>query len=384
MNIWNALLKMKGPSFKKPDFERFRRAVMTNEPGPVPVVEIFADIETFRNYFQQSTIDLVGYADDPAYKLGLKDTAKGMDALRQIVRFCSLNGWDNAFCVSLIPFKGVTYNITDNTSTEVQDGKRAWLNDNEGPVMSWDDFERFKWPDNVKTINSLARFMTKIVPDGMKIMVVPGGVFEWVTWLMGLVPFSYALHEQPDLVDAIIDKVTDIIYKVVDDLMTEPNIGGIFMGDDLGYSTGTMISPKVLREKFFPNTKKIVDLVREADRVFVFHSCGNLEKVMDDICDMGVHAKHSFEDKIMPVEEVYKRWGDRVAIIGGVDMDLLASGTEKDVRKRTREILDACAPTGHYVLGTGNSVANYLPLKNYFAMLDEGMKWNKDHFGREY
>jgi hypothetical protein len=38
-------------------------------------------------------------------------------------------------------------------------------------------------------------------------------------------------------------------------------------------------------------------------------------------------VKHSFEDKIMPVEEVYRRWGDRIGIVGGLDMHLLASGT---------------------------------------------------------
>jgi hypothetical protein len=28
-------------------------------------------------------------------------------------------------------------------------------------------------------------------------------------------------------------------------------------------------------------------------------------------------------------------------------------------------------------------VANFIPLKSYLAMLDEGRKWNKDLFGRE-
>ena len=98
----------------------------------------------------------------------------------------------------------------------------------------------------------------------------------------------------------------------------------------------------------------------------------------------GIDAKNSFEDKILPVEQVYRRWGERVALIGGVDMNLLAAGDETQVRARTRQILDACGPGGPYVLGTGNSVANYLPLKNYQAMLDEGRKWNKAHFGREH
>ncbi len=65
-------------------------------------------------------------------------------------------------------------------------------------------------------------------------------------------------------------------------------------------------------------------------------------------------------------------------------MDILARGTEEQVRRRTREILDCCGPGGGYVLGTGNSVADYLPLNNYLAMLDEGRNWNREHFGQDY
>lgn len=69
------------------------------------------------------------------------------------------------------------------------------------------------------------------------------------------------------------------------------------------------------------------------------------------------------------------------AIIGGVDMHLVASGNEEQVRARTRQILDACGPGGGYVLGTGNSVANYIPLRNYLAIVDEGQRWNRERFG---
>ena len=31
-----------------------------------------------------------------------------------------------------------------------------------------------------------------------------------------------------------------------------------------------------------------------------------------------------------------------------------------------------CAPGGGYALGTGNTVANYIPVKNYLAMLEAG------------
>ena len=56
-------------------------------------------------------------------------------------------------------------------------------------------------------------------------------------------------------------------------------------------------------------------------------------------------------------------------------MDFLCRADEKQVRARVRETLRKCMPGGGYCLGTGNSVANYIPLDNYLAMLDEGRKF---------
>ena len=55
----------------------------------------------------------------------------------------------------------------------------------------------------------------------------------------------------------------------------------------------------------------------------------------DLIEDVRIDAKHSFEDVIVPVEQFKQRWGTRVAVLGGVDVDLLSRGTEDDVRRRT-------------------------------------------------
>jgi uroporphyrinogen decarboxylase len=56
-------------------------------------------------------------------------------------------------------------------------------------------------------------------------------------------------------------------------------------------------------------------------------------------------------------------------------MDFLCRAGEAEVRQRVRRTLEACQPGGGYCLGTGNSVANYIPLGNYLAMLDEGRRF---------
>jgi uroporphyrinogen decarboxylase len=88
-----------------------------------------------------------------------------------------------------------------------------------------------------------------------------------------------------------------------------------------------------------------------------------------------IDAKHSYEDTFLPVTEACRRYGDRVAILGGVDMDFLCRAMPEEVRAYVRHVIDGCGPGGGYALGTGNTVANYVPVENYLTMLDEGRRY---------
>lgn len=94
--------------------------------------------------------------------------------------------------------------------------------------------------------------------------------------------------------------------------------------------------------------------------------------IMPDLLDdVRIDGKHSYENTILPPECAKRSYGDRVAILGGIDVGFLCSAEELSVRAT----LDACMPGGDFLLGTGNSVANYVPLTSYLALLDEGRQW---------
>jgi uroporphyrinogen decarboxylase len=115
-----------------------------------------------------------------------------------------------------------------------------------------------------------------------------------------------------------------------------------------------------------------VEAVHAHGKPIILHSCGNLAEVMEDIIACGWDARHSFEDQIEPVWEAKARWGKRIALLGGFDMDKLARMTAAEVRAHTRFLIEKCAPGGGWALGTGNSVANYIPVDNFLTMLEEG------------
>jgi uroporphyrinogen decarboxylase len=306
--------------------------------------------------------------------------------MERYVRFCREVGYDYVFMVTGFSLPRSMATAADTAeSRNYPGGERYWQDEAHGPIQSWADFEAYPWPEAEELSHPALEYVSQILPDGMKLAAFNyGGVFENASWLMGLESLSFALRDQPDLVEAICQRVGDLVTATASQVVSIDNVELVLLSDDLGFNSSTLVSPDVLRRYVLPYYKKVVDITHEAEKIMVFHSCGNMYKLMDDLIDdVGIDSKHSFEDKILPVEEAYRKWGDRIAILGGVDMDLLGRGTEEAVRARTREILEVCGTRGTgYCLGTGNTAANYIPKQNYLAMLDEGRRWNLEHFGK--
>lgn len=265
-----------------------------------------------------------------------------------------------------------------NDTSQVPKPTRKWTEEGKGVIISWEDFERYPWPEVEDMDLWSYEFASDNLPEGMGIMgCLSGGILEIaLNDLFGYETLSYLIYDDPELVRAVFDRIGNLVYKAYERLIGLKNLVGFFQGDDMGFKTATLISPEALRRYVLPWHKKLAEFCHSHNLLYILHSCGNLEAIMEELIhNVKIDARHSFEDAIMPVTEVKKKYGDRIAILGGVDVDKLCRFKEKDLRAYVRNILDICMPGGAYALGTGNSVANYIPLNNYLIMLDEGLKY---------
>jgi uroporphyrinogen decarboxylase len=346
----------------KPDFDRLRCVFLRQGlPDRVPFVELFADPE----------IVAAVLGEKPIYDV--KDREQWEAHLDQRIRFCQTVGYDYVWAVPRIDFRR-TVLLEDDTAL-LPRPQRRWVDESEGVISTAEDFEAYPWPTPDTVDYFEPEYVARHLPDGMQIIGCTAGILEWVMWLMGFVPFAMALHNQPGLVERMFQQIGGLFAAIYRTMADMPNVGAVFLGDDMGYKTGPFIKPEQLRRYVFPKQRRLAEIAHDGGLPFLLHSCGNLRLVMDDLIDyVGIDAKHSYEDTIMTVQEAKCLYGDRIAILGGVDVDLLARGSEDEVRAHTRRVLEACMPGGGYALGTGNSVTNYIPVRNYLAMLDEGMK----------
>jgi uroporphyrinogen decarboxylase len=279
---------------------------------------------------------------------------------------------------ALNPFK-----IRSADTSMLSKGERYWANEKTGVIRSWEDFEKFPWETPGKYIDEYLYnldVISKILPDGMKIGISGTFFEEPLEWIFGFENLFYLMSDNPELVAEVYSKVGKIIYDFYNAAIGHESVGGIFHADDLGYKNATLISVKDLEKLVFPWFKKYSYLAHTQRKPFFLHCCGKKSEIMDILIDdVQIDGIHSFEDASYPVKNYLSAWGNRVGIMGGIDIDKLVRLDESDLKIYIRDILDFCVPNGRYVCGTGNSVANYIPVKNYIALINECTGWNQQN-----
>ncbi|MBM3334178.1 hypothetical protein FJY63_05910 [Candidatus Sumerlaeota bacterium] len=352
----------------KPDWEQFVACLKRQgTPRRVHCIELFLDAEV---------------QDAVCHRFNLLDGLDAADPYRQEKRTIRLQrflGYDYV----RQGLEGLEWPFRRKVATDTaglrRGNGRAWMNESVGPVTTWDDFDSYPWPDIAKASTRALEWYEKNLPDDM--CVIGSGGFghfaEYLTWLMGYQSLCFALCENRDLVRAIADRLAEFNTQMLRRLLEFDRVKVIWASDDMGFKTGPLISPDDLREFVLAGHKRMAEMTHEAGRPYLLHSCGNLRLIMGDLIeDVRIDGKHSFEDAIEDICDAKKRYGDRIALLGGIDVGFLCRATEDQIRSRVRHTLDVCQPGGGYCVGTGNSAANYIPLENYLVMLDAARRYS--------
>jgi uroporphyrinogen decarboxylase len=246
-----------------------------------------------------------------------------------------------------------------------------------GPIQTRADFDAYPfdtfpdlyWAYWEPHLDALA----ETLPDGMKLIGGCGnGVFELSEDLVGYEPLCVLQFEDAALFADVFVRIGDLMVELWSRMIE--HYGHLFavfrMGDDLGFKTSTLLAPPTIVDHIIPQYRRIIDLAHQAEMPFLLHSCGKIFSVMDDLLDAGIDAKHSNEDEIVVFDEWITRYGDRIGNFGGIDVNVLTTQTPEEVFDKV--VADATrfrGMTTGFALGSGNSIADYVPAENYRAMV---------------
>ena len=248
--------------------------------------------------------------------------------------------------------------------------QRVWADQHAGIITSFEDLQRFPFPDPDALDYSPFTDAAALLPDGMKLIAVLGKIFTGAWQLMGMERFCEGLYTDERLVRALVERIGEIQVAVAERLMRFEAVGAIWAPDDVAFRTGTIIAPDWLAAHVFPYYRRIVEICHAAGRPTIYHSDGELANVLDVILDCGFDGLHPIEPESMDIYELRRRVGKRLCLLGNIRVHTLATGTPTEIRDLVRDRVQRLGHEGAYCVGASNSVPNYVPIENYAAMLE--------------
>jgi uroporphyrinogen decarboxylase len=332
-----------------PDFNRLRKVLMlAGEPDRVPNAELHVDWQIKQAFL-----------------------GRPIKSVQDDVDFWYHAGYDYIYLRANYEYRmvGDGHAAQDHIyAGDMQVSK--WEGDEKSLVANWDEYEAYPFPHpDAIDYGNLAECARRLYP-GMKIISGVGGIFTRVWRIMGFDTFCYALVDQPELVATLFRRVGETQLEVFRRIVEMEQIGAMWVGDDLAYISGTMVRPDVLRRYLFPYYEAMGDLCKQKNLPYIIHTDGNLWQILDDLIVCGFNAIHPVEPKAMDSRELKQKYGTRLCLLGNVEIgETLTLGTPDDVEAEVKERIRALAPGGGYAVGSSNTVAHYVKLDNFKAMV---------------
>ncbi len=130
--------------------------------------------------------------------------------------------------------------------------------------------------------------------------------------------------------------------------------------------SGPLIGPGQVGEFLGPYYRACWEVVSSrGTRLFNLDSDGNMNPVIDAFLDCGVNVMHPFEPAAgMDIVDVGTRYGDRLAILGGIDKHVLRR-SRAEIDRELEYKMQPILRRGGTVFSLDHRIPNGTPLENY-------------------
>lgn len=189
---------------------------------------------------------------------------------------------------------------------------------------------------------------------------------------MGMEDFAYNTIDEPDFVKELMEKYTEWISRVIDNLQ-ECGFDFLWSFDDFAYKTSTMFAPDTWDEFFRPYLEKSTSHIKLP---WIFHSDGNLMPMLDKLLELGMNGIHPLEPGTMDLKELKEKYGKKVCLVGNVDIDhTLSDASREEVFQVVKDRIELLGPGGGYIISDSNSVPDYCNPQNVKWMAEAVEKY---------
>lgn len=300
---------------------------------------------------------------------------------------CS-GGWLNS-CADL-DFKAVTIEETDETILTLDGNgaklRRHKLHDSTPEHVDFTVKERPAWEEKIKPF--LVNLDRRRIPfEGYRNAKAFAAEKQRFFCWAGVAPFEQMHpmcgHEymlmgmalDPDWVRDMVMTYANMTLAHLEVLFAEEGKpDGMFFYEDMGFKNRPFMSPDMYREIMQPGHAKLFDYSHSLGCKVIVHSCGYVEPLVPGLIEAGMDCLQAMEVKAgMDLPTLYKRFGDKIAFYGGIDVRTLISNDFAAIDEElTKKITPVIKGGGGYILHTDHSEPPEINYETMWYFINRG------------
>lgn len=234
--------------------------------------------------------------------------------------------------------------------------------------VTFPDIDTIDWTNAHKVRDSLDR------ENKLSMFFWESGPWERLHALVGFQEALEALYEEPEAFKELMQAITDFRVRMIPLIKEHYDPDILINLDDFGHQRGQFMSIEMWREFIKPYETQIYDAARANGMICCHHSCGNIDKMVEDIHDTGAEMILGLFYPYNDQEAVAKKMGGKITFIMSTNAQVLDSGhaTVDDGIEDAKRQLETLGRYGALVFTPGGSpeVAGAM-MQYYFAHRDE-------------
>ncbi len=371
--------------------ERVKHALSFEKPDRVPVQDRIwpSTIERWHQEGMPTHISTSEYFDYEMVKFGPDVSPRfPVRVLRE----------DERYVIETTPYGGVARNRKDRASVP------EFL---EFPCKTRQDWEKLKGrlTPGKERVDWMGQWLRRTAFDDVTESIQVTGRSEWRLGLPGyqeareagkfiayVAPIGFghihqsyigteelliAVATDPEWVIDMYNTNADLVIAMYD-IMVE----GGFQFDaahfscDLGYRNGLFFSPRHFKQQLHPVFARIFSYFRSKGIPVILHSDGRVSDLIPYFIEEGLNCLEPLEVKAgMDLIKLKKQYGDKLALMGGIDVRAMAADDPKVIEEEIRTKLQVAKEGGGYIYHSDHSVPNNVSLEQYRRVIELVLKY---------
>jgi len=172
--------------------------------------------------------------------------------------------------------------------------------------------------------------------------------------LHGFLETMEDFYLEPEKTHRLLDMVLDYQVEHIDEAARRfgDRVDGIFLTDDWGTQTGTLVSPDIFKEFFLERYRHLFDSIHEHGWHVILHSCGKITDFVPYFIELGVDVLNMQQPRLYGIPKIGRRFAGKVCFLTTADLQAtLPTGDPEAVKAEARELVEHWSvPQGGFIV----------------------------------